>query len=220
MALNIPINQAFQSQSCQVAQLACIRGERVLFDDLSFQIDPSECVHIIGANGSGKTSLLRMIAGLNNADSGIIRFFSASKSPSEDLRPNLAYLGHSDGLKTELSAYENLSFYANLVSTIQSIDASQIDQLLHRMGLLACADLITAQMSFGQRRRLAFARLLIAPKQLWILDEPFTGIDHDGRALIEALCVQHLSAGGSIILSNHQDLSSSQLAPFLSKVEL
>lgn len=207
-------------QSCHASSLSCVRGDRVLFEDLSFTIEPAQCIHLIGANGSGKTSLLRIIAGLNRPESGEIGFNNLATGEGEKFTPQVAYLGHKDGLKTELSAFENLAFYANLMSTDKTVNAQFVDSLLHRMELLQCAEINAGLLSFGQRRRLAFARLLIAHKQLWILDEPFTGIDRDGRELIESLCIEHLQSMGSIIISNHQDLSMSRLAPNLSTIEL
>lgn len=193
--------------------LKSVRGERTLFDGLDLSIKEKQCLHVVGANGSGKTTLLRIIAGINRADQGRVTWNSSIGSVTE----NSAYLGHFDGLKNELSAAENLSFYHRL----ERLDnPRQIDDDLHRMGILACADLSVSKLSFGQRRRLAFARLLSANYKLWILDEPFTGIDYQGRELIEAICADHLQQQGMILLTNHQSLQESALAPFLIELNL
>lgn len=201
----------------EAVNLSCVRGERVLFNQLDLSISTGRCVHIVGANGSGKTSLLRIIASINSPDSGVITW------SNEDIRNNsayleqLAYIGHLDGLKNELTAAENLSAHQKLNGVFSE---SRVDQGLAQMGILECADLTANKLSFGQRRRLAFARLLGTDYGLWVLDEPFTGIDAAGRQLIEQICLQHLQSNGMIILTNHQDLSNSLLAPYLDVLTL
>ena len=168
-------------------------------------------------NGSGKTSLLRLLCGISQIDTGQILYCGQSIVGNTEYFQNIAYLGHKDGLKNELSAAENLEYYQRLNG---ETDTQQVDAVLANMGILSCADLSTVKLSFGQRRRLAFARLLINPFPLWILDEPFTGIDQAGRELIEQQCVAHLSLQGSIILTNHQSLADSALTPFLRELAL
>ena len=201
--------------------LACTRGDRRLFADLNFSVSPAECLHLLGNNGSGKTSLLRIISGINRADQGDVRWCGKSAIDDSNNRieflRNLAYLGHKDGLKNELTAIENLSFYQRMED---NFDVNQIDHDLARMGILQQADITVSKLSFGQRRRLAFARLLRADFKLWILDEPFTGIDRDGRLLIEEICTEHLQSNGAIVLTNHQSLSGSLLAEHLSELRL
>lgn len=204
--------------SLQVKNLSCIRGDRTLFSELNFELDSRQCLHVIGANGSGKTSLLRIIAGLTNVQSGTLLWQSKATKANEEYFRDSIYIGHTDGLKNELTAAENLSFYQQL-DGLSQCDA-RVDQNLAHLGILDCADLTANCLSFGQRRRLAFARLLSGNFKLWILDEPFTGVDQGGRKLIEQTCVQHLQADGLILLTNHRSLKNSELTPFLAEFQL
>jgi heme exporter protein A len=205
----------------QAQELACTRGDRRLFESLEFSLSEAECLHVIGSNGSGKTSLLRIIAGINHPTKGRITWSGKpvlnNHSSDTEFLANLAYLGHKDGLKNELTSVENLSFYRRLENTF---DPNQIDRDLAQMGILEHADISVGKLSFGQRRRLAFARLLRSEFKLWILDEPFTGVDAEGRELIEQICLEHLATSGAIILTNHQSLEGSSLAPHLSELRL
>ena len=161
--------------------------------------------------------MLRILCGLNQAEAGQVLWQGKSISGNNIFFSNCAYIAHKEGLKNELTAIENLRYY-------QQLDARRdevvLDRLLAKMGLLHCADLLAQNLSFGQRRRLSFARLLIANFPLWILDEPFTGIDNSGRALIESLCVEHLENGGSIIMTHHQSLNDSPLNQYRSELAL
>lgn len=197
--------------------LLCIRSERTLFKQLSFEVSSAQCLHIIGANGSGKSSLLRILCGILTPDQGEVHWNTQAIRNNQQFRSDFAYVGHKDALKNELTAVENLRFYQRLNG---QIDEDQIDHYLDRLGILSCADLLTQQLSFGQRRRLAFARLLIKHYPLWILDEPFTGIDQAGRMVIEELCLQHLQQQGMIILTNHQNLRDSTLHKHLQELSL
>lgn len=197
--------------------LLCVRSERTLFKQLSFEVHDGECLHVIGANGSGKSSLLRIVCGILTADQGSIHWNDQPIVSNQRYLSDLAYIGHKDGLKNELTAVENLSFYQ--VSDSKR-DYDQIDDYLQKLGILNCAELLTVKLSFGQRRRLAFARLLIKHYPIWVLDEPFTGIDQNGRHLIENLCLEHLRSGGMIVLTNHQSLQESALSAHLRELTL
>ena len=201
----------------RASSLSCTRGEKLLFNDLSFEVKPSECLHVIGNNGSGKSSLLRIICGLLMPNKGEVSADSQNTLNNNEYRSNLAYLGHKDAQKNELTSFENLAFYQRLDA---QYDEDRIDQTLHQLGILHCADLTAQNLSFGQRRRLSFARLLLNYFHLWILDEPFTGIDHQGRELIENLCLDHLNNDGMIILTNHQSLADSSLKNHLKELLL
>ena len=199
------------------SNLSCIRSERSLFSQLGLKAESGQCVHVVGANGSGKSSLLRILCGLLTADEGSVFWNDQPITNNHSYLNELAYIGHKDALKNELSAVENLQFY-------QTCDAQfnedLVDEYLARLGILECADLLAHQLSFGQRRRLAFARLQIKHYPIWILDEPFTGIDQPGRELIETLCLNHCQSDGIIILTNHQTLQNTKLQPFLKELVL
>jgi len=211
------------SNSIAATNLTCIRSEQTLFSELSLQVSSGECLHITGANGSGKSSLLRILCGLLTPDTGIIKWNNANIHKNPIYLNGLAYIGHKDALKNELTAAENLTFSYQSDHSLQNksvlID-DQVDNHLARLNILHCADLIAQKLSFGQRRRLVFSKLLIKHYPIWVLDEPFTGIDHDGRQLIESLCKEHLEKSGIIILTNHQSLVSSPLAEHLQELSL
>lgn len=196
-----------------VSNLRCVRGEQSLFDNISFALDSKQCLHIRGTNGSGKTSLLRMLAGLLKYQHGDINWQSSSFS----------YLAHKDGLKNELSAIENLRFYQQLnlqTTATRRLLEDDLDHALNELGLLHKADSLVKNLSFGQRRRLAFTRLLLHESRVWILDEPLTGVDTHGRQLIETHCLHHLEAGGSILISHHGELSESCFSNYCIALDL
>ncbi len=196
-------------------ELSCVRGENTLFEKLNMDVSEGQCVHIVGENGSGKTSLLRILCGLNKPENGQILWCDDSINLSDQLAKELIYVGHKDGLKNELTAIENLAFQQRLEC---HYDEDLLDDALAKLKILHCADLAAQALSFGQRRRLAFARLLLSPKKIWVLDEPFTGIDVSGRTLIEQLCVEHLKRKGAIVLSHHQSLQASPLNHFTTEL--
>jgi len=200
-----------------VENLNCVRGERVLFEDLNFNLSEGMALHVKGVNGSGKTSLLRLLCGINRAERGTIKWNGVSTYNNLEFLKKSAYIGHKDGLKNELSCVENLRLYQQLLG---QADEQQLDDCLAQLQILHCADLSAHQLSYGQRRRLTFARVLLSNFDLWILDEPFTGIDREGRVLIEKMCEKHLSAGGLIALTHHQDLENSSFAESLSYLDL
>ena len=195
--------------------LTCIREDRILFDDLNFDICPSDIVQIEGPNGAGKTSLLRILAGLSQPYEGKILYRQSSiKADSEAYHQALLYLGHTPGVKGELSAEENLNFNLSLHNLSNQYAQSSLD----KVNLLGFEDSLASHLSAGQHRRIALARLYAAlnAKQnnsssdadaIWILDEPFTAIDKQGVADLEQLFIEHTNQGGCVILTTHQDLS-------------
>jgi len=199
--------------------LQCTRGEHQLFNGLKATVVSGQCLHVTGANGSGKTSLLRILCGLSSSDSGIL---SWNDQPlNETFFDHSRYIGHKDALKNELTTIENLRFYQQMsASNIDRIHDDVLDNCLNQMQILQCADLTAQQLSFGQRRRLTFAKLLLQKTDLWILDEPFTGIDKDGRALIEHCCLDQLERGGMIILTHHGSLANSALASHVNELAI
>jgi len=190
----------------EVSDLECARGDRVLFRGLAFTLAPGKLLHVRGANGSGKTTLLRALAGLTQPLHGEIRWRGAPIADQrEALAAALCYVGHSNGLQGELNALENLRFAAWLNG--DSADAASIEQALDQVGLLPYARLPAKLLSQGQKRRLALARLRLADKPLWILDEPFTALDAASCARIGALLDAHLANNGMAIMASHQALA-------------
>jgi heme exporter protein A len=182
--------------------LACTRGDKRLFDGLSFRVGAGQALAVEGANGSGKTSLLRMIAGFLAPSAGriLIKSDAGESDDAEDRGRRIGWLGHQDGLKPQLTVAEQLSFFARLYG--QAADASVLDQV----GLARQAELPCRYLSAGQRRRLALARLLSSGRALWLLDEPFAALDAAGQALVAQLMARHCGAGGIIIAATHDPL--------------
>ncbi|MBU9851736.1 cytochrome c biogenesis heme-transporting ATPase CcmA [Rahnella aceris] len=193
----------------EALNLSCVRDERTLFSGLSFTIEPGEMVQIEGRNGAGKTSLLRILAGLSSPDAGEVRWQGVSTRRQRDIfHQQLLYLGHQPGVKSVLTAFENLAFYLSVNGPMVRGNASAeaIYQALENVGLLGYEDVTVAQMSAGQQRRVALARLWLSDAPLWILDEPLTAIDKQGVATLIALFEQHAQQGGMVLLTTHQDL--------------
>ncbi|MDD1792429.1 cytochrome c biogenesis heme-transporting ATPase CcmA [Enterovibrio makurazakiensis] len=188
----------------EVHQLSSIRDERVLFEDLCFTVSPGELVQVEGPNGAGKTTLLRIIAGLGLAESGDVRWQGQSVTKvREEFYSNLLFLGHSAGVKRELTAFENLAFYQQMHG---DADESVLWDALARVGLAGREDVPAAQLSAGQNRRVALARLWISQSKLWILDEPLTAIDKQGVKVLETLFQEHVNGGGMVLFTTHQDM--------------
>lgn len=189
----------------EVSNLTAIRDERVLFEGLSFSIQSGELVQIEGRNGTGKTTLLRIVTGLADRDDGEIFW---NKTNIEDDRDSyhseLLFLGHQTGIKRELTAYENLHFYQTVHSS--GITKDEIYQALTQVGLAGREDVPVAKLSAGQQRRVALARLWLSKQKLWVLDEPLTAIDKQGVKVLESLFLQHAENGGIVVLTTHQDM--------------
>ena len=180
--------------------LTVSRGERVLFRDLSFHIAPGEAVALTGANGAGKTTLLRTLAGFIRPDAGTVTF--ADIDPAEARAHRIHWLGHLDGLKTGRRAREELDFQARWTGANEEGIAAAIAGL----ALEPLLDLEVRKLSAGQRRRLAFARLIAAPRPLWLLDEPFAPLDARWRAALGLMMQAHLDRGGAILAAVHDPL--------------
>ena len=189
-----------------VSGLECVRGDRRLFKDICFSLRPGGLLQVHGPNGSGKTSLLRMLCGLVAPAHGDIQWQGASiRAMGEEYFRAVTYLGHLPAVKDDLTALENLLISAEL-SGIQLSEEKAI-VALRRMGLGGREMLPAKVLSQGQRRRVALARLLVAGTTLWILDEPLTALDSAAVQLMQTIMEEHLRNGGMVILTTHQELS-------------
>ncbi len=191
-------DDSFPNAYMEFSNVSFRRGERPLFDGLSFSLSAGHLLWITGANGIGKTSILKLAAGLWRPSDGTIRH-SISDQPCE-ARDIATYLGHIDAFEPLLSAKESLEFWAEIYHS----DLSVTD-IFHQIDLSAQQNLRTASLSAGQKRRLAFARLLLSRRPIWILDEPKAALDEPGQDLIENLISTHLAQGGSALIATHDD---------------
>ena len=192
--------------SLHAYQLACVRGDRQLFSGIDFEIDAGDALQVSGANGSGKTSLLRMLCGLSMPADGEVHWGGRDiRRLREEFSSKLIYLGHANGVKDDLLAWENLVVATTLAGAPVSSDDAH--EALEQLGLGQAADLPTRALSQGQRKRVALARLSLGMSMpLWILDEPFTALD---RGAVAALCGtvdRHLAGGGMVIYTTHQEV--------------
>jgi heme exporter protein A len=186
--------------------LLLIRGDRALFSELEFDLGRGELLQVEGANGSGKTSLLRVIAGLTPPQEGVVRWRECDVSRKRQaLHGEMAWVGHRPGFKADLTLSENLRFEAGL----RRRAARAPDETLARLGLTSLMRLPFRVLSAGQQRRAGLARLLLADATLWLLDEPLTNLDLAGQGLVAELLDAHLADGGLAIVASHRDLGVS-----------
>jgi heme exporter protein A len=184
--------------------LSCIRNEQRLFAGLSFSLDAGEALLIEGRNGSGKTSLLRVLCGLGLADAGEVYWCDHEVGEHRaEFLARTAYVGHANGIKLDLTVRENLAF-ARSLGRARSLGA--IDDALRELGLTRLQDTLCRKLSAGQRRRTALARLLVLDARLWLLDEPLTTLDVHSIRQFETLLQAHLGGGGLLILTTHRPI--------------
>jgi heme exporter protein A len=184
-------------------KLACARGERRVFSDLNFEVRAGEVLVVEGANGAGKTSLLRLIAGFLTPASGIVTFGldTGAVSDGEERGHHVGWLGHQDGIKPQMAAGEQLEFYARLYSA-----TAPAAPVLERVGLSRQREFPCRYLSAGQKKRLGLARLILSGRPLWLLDEPFAALDSAGRALAAELMRGHCAQGGIVVAATHDPL--------------
>lgn len=188
----------------EARNIAGSRSELELFRDLSFQALPREIIYVRGPNGAGKTTLLRILCGLVRPDDGMICWDGVPLADCQsEYHQALAYVGHENGIKGDLTAIENLQFFQRINSVRSHLSATQV---LDRLGILTLAHIPCRYLSAGQKRRVAMSRLLISNARLWLLDEPFTGLDETARQIVSDLVAEHLISEGMCIATSHQPL--------------
>lgn len=173
-----------------VSHICCTRGARQILQNVSFDLDTSDCLILRGPNGVGKSTLLRILAGLSNANSGTLNLDA----------DQIAYSGHLDAVKLQLSVLENLEFWSGVYG---STDTASV---ITEFALEILADRPAATLSAGQKRRLGLARLTLSQRKIWLMDEPTTSLDAEHTALIANSIAQHCAKGGIAIISTHLDL--------------
>ncbi len=186
--------------------LACVRGERLVFEDLDFSLPPGGALVITGANGSGKTSLLRLAAGLATPAAGAFTWEGAAISESPEAhKARTAFVGHLDAVKPAFTALEDLRFWMRFRG--EDGGAAAAEAALARFAIEALAEIPARLLSAGQRRRLALARLAAAPARLWLLDEPTVALDDVAVAALMSLVAEHRTSGGAVMVATHQALA-------------
>ena len=197
--------QLARDSRLEAEDLCCVRGDSLLFEDLRFRVDAGDICQVHGANGAGKTSLLRILCGLSLPERGRILWNGVDTDEQNDVfRGALAYVGHHNGIKGELNPVENLDTAGALHPVRDDLDAVTA---LDRVGLYGYEEIPCRYLSAGQKRRVALARLLLTAAQLWILDEPVTALDVAGVAHFQELLEDHAGRGGMVIITSHQPLS-------------
>jgi heme exporter protein A len=189
----------------EVRGLECVRGDHRLFTGLNFQLQGGELLRLRGSNGSGKTSLLRILCGLVEPANGEVLWKGENiRSQRDEFNAELLYLGHLNGIKSELTGFENLRVSNTLRGETPTDD--QIYEALGQIGLAGREDLPTQVLSQGQKRRVALARLLLSDAALWVLDEPFVALDVDAVAQLGQLIEAHLQKGRMVVYTTHQEV--------------
>jgi heme exporter protein A len=183
--------------------LTCVRGDRPLFAGVDLSVGPGQWLHVRGANGSGKTSLLRLLAGLSRPEAGQVHWHGEPiASVAQDYHRALLFLGHHAAVKEELTGAENLQLSAQLDGA--EIGRAEVERALGRFGLKGREDLPVRVLSAGQKRRVLLARLMTRKAKLWVLDEPFTALDARAVDMLCDLAREHLAQGGMAVITSHQ----------------
>jgi len=191
----------------ELVQLNAWRDDRCLYADLSTCVQAGDVLHVQGANGAGKTTLLQQLAGLRTSPKlAVLWQQRAAFSLESDYIASLIYLGHLPGLKAALTVAENLRVMSSLRQ--QTLSDEQIEQALLRVGLFGYDESPVQQLSAGQKRRVALARLYLEPAKLWLLDEPFSSLDKQGVADLEQCIANFAKQGGMVLLTTHHPLSA------------
>lgn len=184
--------------------LKCVKGSTELFANIDFEVQSGEALVVEGSNGSGKTSLLRILCGFNYPAEGDISWNGTSIESHESYQQQISYIGHASGVKLDLTVLENLVFAQRLVGSDRKEE--EIKEIIRAVGLFKQRNILTRKLSAGQKRRVALARLQLEERQLWILDEPLTALDRDFVTEFEMVLKNHLEQKGMLIVTTHREL--------------
>ncbi|UCC55545.1 MAG: cytochrome c biogenesis heme-transporting ATPase CcmA [Gammaproteobacteria bacterium] len=194
------MTQTGNNTTLEAHELECIRDDRILFSNLGFRLEPGQALVLEGRNGSGKTSLLRILCGIRLPEAGMVTWGATDIGKlGADYHVHTAYVGHRDGIKLDLTPLENLA----MARALGKPSDITLEAALEKVDLCGFEDVLTRNLSAGQQRRLALARLLVTDTVLWILDEPFTSLDTHGIKVIEKLLEQHTASGGMLAVTSH-----------------
>jgi heme exporter protein A len=189
--------------SLSFSKLGCVKGGRQLFKDVDCTVTSGNWLYVVGANGVGKTSLLRMVCGLASVDSGHILWNDKPIHTQQDsYHQDLCYLGHLNSLQESMTVHENLVFSTALSG--QAISLAQAQDVLKRFGLRGRSSQLVRHLSQGQKRRVALSRLALSQARLWVLDEPYVAMDEAGVKMLADLIAAHLRQGGLAVITSHQ----------------
>lgn len=188
------------------SNLAARRGEDLIFADVSFRLDAGEALVLTGKNGSGKSTLLRVVAGLLRPEMGTVQFTDSRGATDRIPREVSHYLGHRNAMKSELTVSENLAFWQNFLGDVLGASELSIEDAAEAVGLSDITHLPFGYLSAGQQRRFAFAKLLVAYRPVWILDEPTAALDASADRLFAGLIDAHRRKGGIVVAATHQPL--------------
>ncbi|OWW00801.1 cytochrome C biogenesis protein [Rhizobium sp. R72] len=190
----------------EIANLAARRGEDLIFEGVSFRLESGEALVLTGKNGSGKSTLLRVVAGLLRQERGSVSFTDSHGNTHGRVGEISHYLGHRNAMKSELTVAENLDFWRRFLGEAHGASTVSIDEAAEAVGLEGITHLPFGYLSAGQQRRFAFAKLLIAYRPVWILDEPTAALDTSGDRLFAELIETHRHKGGIVLAATHQPL--------------